>query len=129
MSQEKSQSDPEGKNKSNAAPKPPRKRRRPRPAFVTLLLLVTISAGYYALYVVRHGDELRDYYLRRLLVSAENAEQEIDRLWHNVKRNLESPEKIDLIPAIESNGGMPVASFSRKHKLARLGRQTGVSLL
>ena len=125
MSQEKSQSDPERKNKSNAAPKPPRKRRRPRPAFVTLLLLVTISAGYYALYVVRHGDELRDYYLRRLLVSAENAEQEIDRLWHNVERNLESPEKIDLIPAIESNGGDACGELLSKAQIGEAGQANG----
>jgi hypothetical protein len=64
---------------------------------------VAISAGFYTLYVIRHGDDLRDYYLRRLLVSADNAEQEMDRLWQNVNTNRESSEKIALIPVLESD--------------------------
>lgn len=76
-------------------------RRRPRPAFLALLLLIGVSAGYYTLYVFNHGDDLRDYYLRSLLVSTENAEQAIDRLWRNVDKNLGEEGKIDLIPAFE----------------------------
>jgi hypothetical protein len=101
VSKNKSQSSPGSDDKGNTASKRPLKRKRPRPAFFILVLLVVISAGFYTLFVIRHGDELRDYYLRRLLVSADNAEQEIDRLWNNVYRNRENPGKIDLIPVLK----------------------------
>ena len=102
MTKGKSQSTPDSDVKKHPS-KRILGRRRPRPAFFALLLLVTISAGYYALYFFNHGDDLRDYYLRRLLVSTDNAEQAIDRLWHNVEKNLGRSGKIELIPAFESN--------------------------
>jgi hypothetical protein len=112
VSQGKSQSTPGGGEKSDSAPKRSLKRKRPRPAFFALLLLVVIAGGYYTLYFLRHGEDLRDYYLRRLLVSADNAEQEIGRLWHNVDRTLKNldknariQDKIALIPVFESDEG------------------------
>ena len=60
------------------------KRRRPRPAFLALLVLVIASSGYYTLYYNRQNNELRDYYLRTLLVAASNADTEIERLFQNV---------------------------------------------
>jgi len=101
VSRDKSQSAPDGEGKNDL-----KKRilsgRRPRPAFFVLLLLVIISAGYYTLYYFNHSDDLRDYYLRSLLVSTDNTEQEIERLWHNVDKNLGETGKIGLIPAFES---------------------------
>lgn len=121
MSKKDSQSTQGGEGNGKAGNRVLRARRS-RPAFYVMLILIALSAGSFTLYYFSHANELREYYLRSLLVSTDNAEQEIERLNRNFQKTLKYKEdesskkterfdtgaqeffdaKISLIPAFEN---------------------------